>query len=100
MLADLASSRAYIFWPEAIAQLLSLVTVCNLFDGHVCCWVDNTAAEHALNKGYSKDLRLSAVIGTFWIWAASRSLSVSFHRVSSSIEFGEHLGRHLQRRYQ
>ena len=47
------------------------------------CWVDNTSAEHALNKGYSKDLRLSALIGAFWVWAASM-LSVSFHRVPSS----------------
>ena len=83
VLADLASSRAYIFWLEALAQVLSLATVCDLFDAHVCCWVDNTAAEHALNKGYSKDLRLSAIIGAFWVWTTSRSLSVSFHRVPS-----------------
>ena len=95
VLADLASSRAYIFWLEALAQVLSLATVCDLVDAHVCCWVDNTSAEHALNKGYSKDLRLSAIIGAFWVWTASRSLSVSFHRVT---ELGEYLGRHLERR--
>ena len=41
VLADLASSRAHIFWLEALAQVLSLAAV-----AHVCCWVDNTAAEH------------------------------------------------------
>ena len=82
--ADLASSRAYIFWLEALAQVLSLLTVSRLVRNHVLCWIDNTSAEHALNKGYSRDLRLSAVIGGFWIWAASRSMSISFHRVPSS----------------
>ena len=59
----------------------------------MCCWVDNTAAEHALNKGYSKDLRLSAIIGAFWVWAASGSLSVSFHRVSSSENISDGISR-------
>ncbi|CAE7265094.1 DNMT3A [Symbiodinium sp. CCMP2592] len=81
------------FRGEALAQLMSLAVVCNLFDTHVCCWIDNTAAEHALNKGYSKDLRLSAVIGAFWVWAASRSLSVSFHRVSSEENISDGISR-------
>ena len=84
VLADLASSRAYIFWLEALAQVLSLLTVSQMVQNHVMCWIDNTSAEHALNKGYSKDLGLSAVIGSFWTWVASRSMSVSFHRVPSS----------------
>ena len=88
VLADLASSRAHIFWLEALAQVLSLAAV-----AHVCCWVDNTAAEHALNKGYSKDLRLSAIIGAFWVWAASRSLAVSFHRVSNSENISDGISR-------
>ena len=77
--------------------MLSLAAVCDLFEAHVCCWVDNTAAEHALNKGYSKDLRFSAIIGAFWVWAASRSLSVSFtefrvrraSRTASPVSFKE-----------
>ncbi|CAE7027728.1 DD3-3 [Symbiodinium sp. CCMP2592] len=93
VLAGLAASRAYIFWLEALAQLVSLAVVCDLVDTHVCCWIDNTAAEHALNKGYSKDLRLSAIIGAFWVWAASRSLSVSFHRVSSEENISDGISR-------
>ena len=65
VLADLASARAYIFWLEALAQVLSLLTVSKLVRVHVVCWIDNTSAEDALNKGYSKYLRLSAVIGSF-----------------------------------
>ena len=52
VLADLASSRAYIFWLEALAQVLLLAAVCDLFDAHVCCWVDNTAAEHAARRTF------------------------------------------------
>ena len=57
------------------------------------CWIHNTSAEHALNKGCSKDLRLSALIGGFWIWAASRSLSISFHRFPSSENMSDGVSR-------
>ena len=93
MLAHLASSRAYIFWLEALAQVLSLLTVSRLLETYAMCWVDNTSAEHALHKGYSKDLRLSAVIGGFWTWVASRSLSISFHRVPSSENLSDGISR-------
>ena len=93
MLADLASSRAYIFWLEALAQVLSLLTLSKLVLNPVLCWIDNTFAEHALNKEYSKDLRLSAVIRGFWIWAASRSMSMSFHRVPSSENLSDGVSR-------
>ena len=93
MLADLASSRAYIFWLEALAQVLSLLTVSQMVQNHVMCWIDNTSGEHALNKGYSKDLCLSAVIGSCWTWVASRSMSVSFHRVPSSENLSDGVSR-------
>ena len=48
------TSRDYIYWLEAVAQLISLAVVArDQFDG-IVCFVDNTAAEHALNKGTSK----------------------------------------------
>ena len=93
VLADLASSRAYIFWLEALAQIVSVAVASSVCSEHVACWIDNTAAEHALNKGYSKDLRLSAIIGAFWIWAASTSFSVSFHRVASSENISDGISR-------
>ena len=46
VLADLASSRACIFWLEALVQVLSLLTVSKLLETHAMCWVDNTSAEH------------------------------------------------------
>ncbi|CAE7844333.1 unnamed protein product, partial [Symbiodinium necroappetens] len=49
------SSRDYIYWLEAVAQLISLAVVAKDQFDCIVCFVDNTAAEHALNKGTSKN---------------------------------------------
>ncbi|CAE7618166.1 ftsH [Symbiodinium pilosum] len=74
---------AYIFWLEMLAQVLALLRIRPQPGSHVLCFCDNVAAEHALRKGYSKDERFTKVLACFWSWVADRSLSLTFHRVSS-----------------
>ena len=83
VLVSLATSKAYIFWLEMLAQVLALLRIRPQPGSHVLCFCDNVAAEHALRKGYSKDERFTKVLACFWSWVADRSLSLTFHRVSS-----------------
>ena len=83
VLLGLATSKAYIYWLEMLAQVLSLLSIRPPRGSHVVCFCDNVAAEHALRKGYSKDDRFTKVLACFWSWVAERSLSLTFHRVSS-----------------
>ena len=83
VLLGLATSKAYIYWLEMLAQVLSLLSIRPPRGSHVMCFCDNVAAEHALRKGYSKDDRFTKVLACFWSWVAERSLSLTFHRVSS-----------------
>ena len=46
--------------------------------------IDNVAAEHALQKGCSKEAKFRKLLGAFWSWVAAKSLSLSFHRVTSA----------------
>ena len=57
------------------------------------CFVDNTAAEHALNKGTSKNAALCWLLGSFWLWAAKRGLFVTFQRVTSQANLSDKVSR-------
>ena len=80
LLAQSAPTKAYIFWLEAIAQVLSVICV-------------QPFAEHALQKGYSKDAKFTKLLGAFWSWVAAESLSLSFHRVASAANSSDGISR-------
>ena len=44
------TTKAYIYWLEALAQPLSLAVIANVLSDMVVCFVDNVASEHALRK--------------------------------------------------
>ena len=55
--------------------------------------MDNSASEHALRKGYSKDARLTNLLGWFWAWVASKKLNAFFVRVSSKANLSDAASR-------
>ena len=75
VLRSCCSSRDYIYWLEAVAQLISMAVIAQDQFDCIVCFVDNTAAEHALNKGTSKNPSLCWLIGAFWVWVAVRACS-------------------------
>ena len=78
-----ATSKAFIVWLEMLAQLFAVLAVLPHVRGHLLCFVDNSAAQHALTKGYSKDVSFTKVLGCFSRFLASKSVALSFHRVTS-----------------
>ena len=93
VLRSCCSSRDYIYWLEAVAQLISMAVIAQDQFDCIVCFVDNTAAEHALNKGTSKNPSLCWLIGAFWVWVARQSLFVSFQRVSSQANLSDKVSR-------
>ena len=85
--------KAFIFWLEMLAQVLSVLVVAAQVRGHVLCFVDNSAAEHALQKGFSKDSFFTKVLGCFARVLASKSIALSFHRVSSAANASDGVSR-------
>ena len=55
VLQQCCSSTDYIYWLEAVAQLISIAVVARDQFDCLICFVDNTAVEHALNRGTSKN---------------------------------------------
>ncbi|CAE7760192.1 unnamed protein product, partial [Symbiodinium necroappetens] len=74
LLARAATTKAFIFWLEAIGQIVSIAAAARVLSGDVLCFVDNVASEHALKKGYSKDPLLTNLLGE---WEISDSLGCS-----------------------
>ena len=93
VLQHCCTSRDYIYWLEAVAQLISIAAVARDQFDCLICFVDNTAAEHALNKGTSKNAALCWLLGSFWLWAAKRGLFVTFQRVTSQANLSDKVSR-------
>ena len=55
-------TKAFIFWLEALAQILSLAAVSSFLSGDVVCFVDNSASEHALRKRLLKRCQTNQLV--------------------------------------
>ena len=76
-----------------LAQLFAIFAVLPHIRGHLLCFVDNSAAQHALTKGYSKDVSFTKVLGCLSRFLASESVALSFHRVTSSANVSDSVSR-------
>ena len=93
VLRKTATSKAFIFWLEMMAQVLAVLTIAEGIQGHVLCFVDNSAAEHALQKGFSRDIAFTKVLGCFARHMAAKGLVLSFHRVTSAANVSDGVSR-------
>ncbi|CAE7345683.1 unnamed protein product, partial [Symbiodinium sp. KB8] len=68
---------------------------CGAHDQFDClmCFVDNTAAEHALSKRNSKNPALCWLIDSCWLWVAEQGLLVNFQRVTSRVNLSDEVFR-------
>ena len=89
VLASAVSTKAYIFWLELIAQILTLCVLARRLPAHTVCFVDNQGAEHVLRRGWAKDCRLNDLLGGFWCWASLRDWDSTFLRVASAANLSD-----------
>ncbi|CAE7700500.1 unnamed protein product [Symbiodinium sp. KB8] len=92
-LAKVAPSKALFYWLEMMAQILSIAVIAPHVRGHMVCFIDNTAAEHALRKGYAKSEAFTKTLACFWSWVANTGLQLSFHRVTSAANLSDGISR-------
>ena len=93
ILDKLVVSKAFIFWLEMLAQVLAVASVAPWVSTHVVCFCDNSAAEHALRKGYSKNEHFTRILSCLWSWIADKGISLSFHRVPSKENCSDSVSR-------
>ena len=90
-----ATRRAFIFIfiLEALAQCLPLWALGPALAGPYWSFVDNTAAQHALTRGYSGNAAANAVVSAFWVAASVYAASPWFERVPSKANISDAVSR-------
>ena len=68
---------------EVFAQIIAFAAFAQLMPPTVVAFIDNTAEQAALTKGYGKDPAINGMISAFWTLAARRGWFVEFERVPS-----------------
>ena len=68
---------------EVFAQLMAVFTLTERLPAEWVAFIDNTAGEAALKKGYGKDRFVNVMLSTFWATAARRGWPHIFARLES-----------------
>ena len=80
---------------EALVGLMAFTTFEQLLCGaYVALWIDNSAAEGSLNKGYSPERELAALSGQFWLAVDRMDIRMWFFMVCF-MNFDLHFGLHF-----
>ena len=53
------------------------------------CFIDNSTAEHVLQRGWARDAFLNNVVCSFGCWVSERGIRVIFHRVPSKANLAD-----------
>ena len=93
LLARFATRKAFIFLLEAIAQCLPLWALWPLLRLPYWAFVDNTAAQHALTKGYSRNPGANYVVALYWGVAARVGAAPWLERVASKANLSDAVSR-------
>ena len=73
-----AIRKAFIYFLEAIAPLITLLLMKSRLAAYVILFVDNQAALAALQKGYGKDEHINNLVSVFWGLVSALNLFIVF----------------------
>ena len=93
LLDALVSRKAFIYGLEIAAQIVALVSFCHQLPAHWVAFIDNTAGQFALHKGYGKDTAVNGMLAAFWTLAARQAWRPAFERVVSKANTADAVSR-------
>ena len=93
VLEKFCSRRAYIYFLEAWAQVITNLAFSHLLGDKPIQFVDNEAAKFALTKGYGADPNINSLLSLFWSHQASTGQDPWFERVSSAANISDSVSR-------
>ena len=85
--------RAYIYFLEARAQIITSLCFSHLLADRPLHFVDNEAAKFALIKGYGSDLSINSLLTLFWSHQSMNGSDPWFERVSSKANISDAVSR-------
>ncbi len=93
LLARYTTNKAYIYFLEAFAQLITMFFFACVVDPLVTNFIDNEAAKHAVIKGYCRERAMCNLLGCFWCLCAQSGVTPWFERVSSEANPSDEISR-------
>ena len=78
---------------EVFAQIIAFAAFAKLMPPTIVAFIDNTAGQAALTKGYGKDAAVNGMISAFWTLAARRGWFVEFERMPSKANVADAVSR-------
>ena len=93
VLKRFAKRRQYIFLLETLAQCIASWLFYYELGEWYLSFVDNTASQYALTKGYSRDAEANTIVGLFWTFAALRGVHPWFERVGTHAQLADAVSR-------
>ena len=94
VLQEFAQRGQFIFFLEAVAQMLALFAFASELRGPYLSFIHNTAAQFTLTKGFSSDDAINTSSSIFWATAARNRCAPYFERVSSKANIADAVSRH------
>ena len=93
ILQHFASNKAYIYFLEAWAAIITPVLIQPLLTNPYVQLCDNDPATHAINKGSGKHQPLNNLIGSHWAWHNRHQLTQILKRVPSKANIADPFSR-------
>ncbi len=87
------SRKAYIYFLETWAQIVTTLIAHDMLGDRHFSFVDNEAAKYALVKGYGSDPSTNGMIAAFWGYTAAHHRDPWFERVSSKANISDSVSR-------
>ena len=88
VLDTITSRRAFIYALEVYAQLMAFFALAERLPSDWLAFIDNTAGEAALKKGYGKDAFVNGMLATFWAWRPQFARVKSKANVADAVSWG------------
>ena len=93
LMSRFTSNGAYIYALEILAQVMALVIVQDYLPEVVWAWIDNTAGQAALSKGYGRDKKINRLLAMLWAFLTDRGIEPFWRRVCSAANISDPISR-------
>ncbi len=84
IVAAFCETRAYIYFLEALAQIIPVLVAKEYSSQYYISFIDNEAAKHAFVRGYGSVIAVNQLMQEFWSECDTQQLHIWFERVSSA----------------
>ena len=95
LLQRFTTNKAYIYFLEAFAQIITVFFFCTILDPLVTNFIDNEAAKHAVIKGYCRERAMCNLLGCFWCLCAHNGINPWMERVTSEANPSDEISRDI-----